>query len=1087
MVDGRRRCWWFGRGKSRSAEERHDRTATPAGLLPAPARRRSSSPPKSSVAVSAPPEQSKASAICVEETTLQNQPSAPQSGIPGGILNPSNLWDRAIQKLSDREQEIISQYRSPQSQSNESVVQQLDQLCRIATDKKIKSEQSQWKVTFGGKEFVLRNVADSIIGYVQKLKAVGDLAATCDPVHVALPWAAVRFLLQTVVVESEQAGYLLIGLEIVCMLVNRCKVYESSYLDGMSRSSDQARANLLNCLVNSYYETLRFIAATLLLYDRRTVARAAHAMLNSDKITDLIDKLRQATQDVDIEARIYHGTCTADHQQRVQMQLDELAKPIAVVQEQVSLLWARSERHENKKILDWISVVPHADHHSYVQEKRAKGTGKWFLSRAEYREWRESTASTTLWLHGIPGAGKTNVVANAIEELKAMPEDERLAYFYCNNAEESRRDPASVLNSLLRQLSISRSGHAIQRVILEAYTKRKDRDAVECSQSGPRMEETQELLSHVINTFSTVTLILDALDECEQESRLKIMRVLDALANGSTRPLKILIASRENTDIQIRLGRTGNIGISAKDNKNDIATFLDEVMDKSDEEWQKIVAGSLRNDIKDTIIRKSHDMFQYASLQIKRLLKSYRVQDIQDRLRKLPEGLPDAYREIYNDTQELDDSKRDVALRALQWLASCYEPPTLDVLAAVVCQDTETDGFTTPDPDVSWKFILDACRNLVVLDGNVYRFCHLSAQEYFLGFWPKADHVHFASKICMLVLIPWEEPILRKPCTHASYRSEAREKDPRSRTKIRDYCRYYWGEHLHFSNGLKVRDSRLIHLLKLYLLSMIRCQEPYEFWNRRKCVKETSELAPDCGTFILCEVICRHNLWLSVSTWWSPDLLSPAARNFALGFAVQDLGSDVQWINKLIDLGADPNSQIASSIPILACLGRPEVVRTLVKAGADIHGQYFNRTPLHWAVADRNEPVVRTLLELGADPNIPESPKDDYPHIWQPPRFALHLIAGSIGQFKFTIEDAERITRLLLDYGADVNAQSDTFDTALRLALRARRVTVMRILLEAGANIDPPTCPGQKTIFEEVQRWGNPAAIELMRQYGAGS
>jgi ankyrin repeat protein len=50
---------------------------------------------------------------------------------------------------------------------------------------------------------------------------------------------------------------------------------------------------------------------------------------------------------------------------------------------------------------------------------------------------------------------------------------------------------------------------------------------------------------------------------------------------------------------------------------------------------------------------------------------------------------------------------------------------------------------------------------------------------------------------------------------------------------------------------------------------------------------------------------------------------------------------------------------------------------------------------------------------------------------------------------------------LLLDSGANVDAQDDTNMTALHSAVRSGHETISRLLLDAGANIDAQTFPEQ--------------------------
>ena len=47
-----------------------------------------------------------------------------------------------------------------------------------------------------GESVHLYDVFEKIVKWVNKFKEVGDAAAQYDPGHAALPWAAIRFVLQ---------------------------------------------------------------------------------------------------------------------------------------------------------------------------------------------------------------------------------------------------------------------------------------------------------------------------------------------------------------------------------------------------------------------------------------------------------------------------------------------------------------------------------------------------------------------------------------------------------------------------------------------------------------------------------------------------------------------------------------------------------------------------------------------------------------------------------------------------------------------------------------------------------------------------
>ena len=38
--------------------------------------------------------------------------------------------------------------------------------------------------------------ADKVVGWLNRFTAVGDVVANVDPVHVGLPWAGIRLLLE---------------------------------------------------------------------------------------------------------------------------------------------------------------------------------------------------------------------------------------------------------------------------------------------------------------------------------------------------------------------------------------------------------------------------------------------------------------------------------------------------------------------------------------------------------------------------------------------------------------------------------------------------------------------------------------------------------------------------------------------------------------------------------------------------------------------------------------------------------------------------------------------------------------------------
>lgn len=134
---------------------------------------------------------------------------------------------------------------------------------------------------------------------------------------------------------------------------------------------------------------------------------------------------------------------------------------------------------------------------------------------------------------------------------------------------------------------------------------------------------------------------------------------------------------------------------------------------------------------------------------------------------------------------------------------------------------------------------------------------------------------------------------------------------------------------------------------------------------------------------------------------------------------------------------------------------------------------------LVYAIYHSPLPFVRTLLELGADPNA-----DD--HSGFPPLIAAlscsHPRPGSTGR-----SDVPALITLLLDHGADPNQHGINDYTPLHMAVAERNAEAVRLLLARGAD------PGQRTRIDEhetardmAQRASQADVVAIFDDHAAG-
>lgn len=116
----------------------------------------------------------------------------------------------------------------------------------------------------------------------------------------------------------------------------------------------------------------------------------------------------------------------------------------------------------------------------------------------------------------------------------------------------------------------------------------------------------EDELLESINGYSKTTLILDALDECEQESRWDLVSAMERLMSKAKKTLKIFIASRPDAETRDLFTSQPNIEIQARDNQVDIEKFVIEEINKGGR--QRRISPRLREKIVNVILESSHGM-----------------------------------------------------------------------------------------------------------------------------------------------------------------------------------------------------------------------------------------------------------------------------------------------------------------------------------------------------------------------------------------------------------------------------------------------------------------------------------------------
>lgn len=156
--------------------------------------------------------------------------------------------------------------------------------------------------------------------------------------------------------------------------------------------------------------------------------------------------------------------------------------------------------------------------------------------------------------------------------MEPKQKEHSLAYFYCNYKEAGRRDPASILRALVKQLCLMSPEETFPAPMLSIYKRRK-KDADLSNLLS--VDEIKFLLVDLSAGFLQTTIVIDALDECDRDTRGIIFDVLEHVMSAPKNPVKIFVTSRDDGDLRRRLENSPNVYIQEGDNSNDICRYID--------------------------------------------------------------------------------------------------------------------------------------------------------------------------------------------------------------------------------------------------------------------------------------------------------------------------------------------------------------------------------------------------------------------------------------------------------------------------------------------------------------------------------
>lgn len=203
------------------------------------------------------------------------------------------LWDEAIKSLGEFDEDDFSAVVKRDFEAQISIKEVVATVQQSIDGTKAK----RWAYTkSNGQKVVLWELLGKVLKWVNKFKEVGDSAVQYDPGHAALPWAAVRFVLQASVSSVEVFGSMVDGVELTTRVIAIYTEVERLYLKGVSK----LKTYLANALVKLYAAVLTYLARAIHYLRQSSGKRLMKGAFHSTAtvVTPWIDKINEAETEV---------------------------------------------------------------------------------------------------------------------------------------------------------------------------------------------------------------------------------------------------------------------------------------------------------------------------------------------------------------------------------------------------------------------------------------------------------------------------------------------------------------------------------------------------------------------------------------------------------------------------------------------------------------------------------------------------------------------------------------------------------------------------------------------------------------------
>lgn len=390
------------------------------------------------------------------------------------------------------------------------------------------------------------------------------------------------------------------------------------------------------------------------------------------------------------------------------------------------------DKRELRQKLSAALAFPQMDTRRLTIQRPYSATCAWLLKHAVYQQWsdRKPTVplSRVLWIKGKPGAGKSTLMRFAYESAKkSIAKDEiLLSYFFNARGSDLQRTTVGMYRSLLIQLFEAADD------MLDLLDGCKTLIGDDLQSPGWSIEILCNLFYDAIGRLGQRRLkcFVDALDECDEQQVRDMVAFFCQLQHDNVDRVSFCFTSRHYPAIGVH-DCTELVLEDQASHNTDLATYVQGYLAGQHSQYMREVGAQ--------VLERASGVFLWVVLVVNIINTEYargRVQSVKARLREIPQKLSDVFRGMLRK----DSEDMESFLLCLRFILFSARPLKLAEFYHAMVTGAGPADVTASDPDTTGddmeRFLLHHSKGLAELTSlttvRTVQFIHESVRDFLI-------------------------------------------------------------------------------------------------------------------------------------------------------------------------------------------------------------------------------------------------------------------------------------------------------------------------------------------------------------------